>query len=278
MGVVPRSRVEALPCCYDVTDLSIPMSKGHGKPKNNKNSSGPRSTSQPPQDEPPTAKDTCDRADKNDPACGEPAPLTQIDPSPQSTNKTKAKWYQSFKRWKSIVEFVGILFAIGYAIVTGLQWYELHHNFRVDERAWIGATSISGFPQIGKQLLVTIMFKNTGKTPALKVFPFFNYQFVSKGDKFVFETHRKPGNQLIAPNVDIPGVIPVANAQTPFTQIDSLRLRSREKTLYVYGQIWYQDIFHHDHWLKFCYFLEPMAEGYAYTTCNENNEPDQDYE
>jgi hypothetical protein len=42
-------------------------------------------------------------------------------------------------------------------------------NARLDQRAWVTVAGITGFPEVGKPLRITIYFANTGKTPAKKV-------------------------------------------------------------------------------------------------------------
>ena len=74
---------------------------------------------------------------ENNTASRESTLLTQVPPAPSNSPQTQERWYKTLDGWKAALEIVAIPFAIGYAIVTGLQWYDLRHNFQVDERAWI---------------------------------------------------------------------------------------------------------------------------------------------
>jgi len=61
-------------------------------------------------------------------------------------------------------------FAIGYAIVTGLQWQDLRHNFKVEQRAWIGYNTMAITNlKAGEPLRCDIKLLNSGKTFALDV-------------------------------------------------------------------------------------------------------------
>jgi hypothetical protein len=88
------------------------------------------------------------------------------------TNQSKRSWYKTAKRWKTIVEMIAIPFAIGYAVVTYRQWRDLHHNFEVDERAWL-YVSRSVLPkepsEEDRHIQINAFVANSGKTPAVAV-------------------------------------------------------------------------------------------------------------
>jgi hypothetical protein len=211
---------------------------------------------------------------QNDDSTGrERSTIAELGPAPQHPNNSQRKWYKSLP-WKKWLKTVGVIAGIGYAIVTYCQWRDAGNNFRIDQRAWIGATSIGPIPAVGKPLTVTIMFRNTGKTPAIKVSPYYNYQFVKKGAKFRFDVKRTYGNELVAPNADAPGTISLADGRIAWSQTDDLRARAGDIGLYFFGQIWYADIFKREHWLRFCYLVEPIGNTYIYISCNEYNDTD----
>lgn len=165
-----------------------------------------------------------------------PLAFTGVDPSPHSTSEAKHKRYRSLQWWKSRTEFVATFFVIGYAVVTFFQWRDAHADFRKDQRAWVGAIKIGPIPEIGKPLTVTITFKNSGKTPALMVSPYYSFQFVNKGDEFRFTVKRTYGHEIIAPNVEAPGVIPLADAKVRMVRcLNAGKLRKLPQHRRIFG-------------------------------------------
>jgi len=57
-----------------------------------------------------------------------------INLSPLQTGDSRKPWYGSIQYWK-ILEGIGIIAVVWYAVITHLQWKDLRHNYMVDERA-----------------------------------------------------------------------------------------------------------------------------------------------
>jgi hypothetical protein len=57
--------------------------------------------------------------------------------------------------WKSALEVIAIPFAIGYAIISYFQWRDAAHNFRGDERAWLGPETFDMVIVTGKPTTIT---------------------------------------------------------------------------------------------------------------------------
>jgi alkyl hydroperoxide reductase subunit AhpC len=68
---------------------------------------------------------------------------TNLPPAASDSKQSHKPWYKTGQGWKAAIEIIGIAFAVGYAIVTYLQWQDLRHNFIVDERAWLGIKDIT---------------------------------------------------------------------------------------------------------------------------------------
>src|SRR5690242_15697621 len=72
---------------------------------------------------------------KEDDSAGRKSPaVPQVKPAPRDTDKTKQPWYKTLNGWKAALEVIAIPFAVGYALVTWLQWRDLRHNFEIDQR------------------------------------------------------------------------------------------------------------------------------------------------
>src|ERR1700683_2975540 len=73
-----------------------------------------------------------ERTERNSPA------VSKATPTPCKANESYDRWYQPCYWWKvakgwtgkETIEVIGIFFAVGYAVVTFLQWQDLRHNFQ----------------------------------------------------------------------------------------------------------------------------------------------------
>ena len=149
---------------------------------------------------------------------------------------------------------------------------------KLDQRAWMGVTSVLGKPEVGKELVITIYFKNTGKTPARNV----NITWVGEPVRrngtpdFAIENHEKRESRgIVAPQAEVSatGVGPVLS--TPDRKLDEATLKAingGKFLIYVHGILEYDDIFEKHHWITFCYWLTPG--GNNYNLCKEHNDTD----
>lgn len=116
----------------------------------------------------------------------------------------------------------------------------------LDERAWI-------YPQLmndalvldGTNLTFYVLIKNAGKTPALLtggiVRAAVDFRNIARFDQETggAEDVLLPDESLKMPLSLPPGIV-IYNGFNP---------------VYVYGTVWYQDIFHNRHWTQYCYLL-----------------------
>jgi hypothetical protein len=207
-------------------------------------------------------------ATKEDHRAKRKAPFSaNVTPGPEQANGAKNKWYKTAFWWIvrviwnfKFLEGVGILAVIVYAVLTYLQWKDLSHNFRIDERAWLevrrkGDTggmfalgTLTPGDTIQPQKLV---LTNIGKSPAMnieirssseiaynEVGPTFGYEvtaFSAAGMSFPNRPWEFPGGAYL--NLD-----------------ESLQRKffGGRAFLATYGTVTFNDIFGITHWAKFC--------------------------
>ena len=69
--------------------------------------------------------------------------------------------------WKQILKYAAIGSGVVVAVVTFFQWKDAHHNFKVDERAWLGVTTAPNYTtDPNGKIIVLAQLQNFGKTPA----------------------------------------------------------------------------------------------------------------
>ena len=127
------------------------------------------------------------------------------------------------------------------------------NTFQLDQRAWVGMKSLSfrGQVKLGSELYAVIQIENTGKTPALEVTVNKALSFKSP-TKETFAQLPKVGafaNFVIAPNGTFATVQMLSNN---WTEDDIKRLN--KDTAYIFGRIFYRDVFGHGRQTWFCGF------------------------
>ncbi|HEY2711856.1 MAG TPA: hypothetical protein VGI60_05020 [Chthoniobacterales bacterium] len=165
------------------------------------------------------------------------------------------------------------------AAITGLALSEQMN--RIEERAWVAPAGISGDLEVGKEFRPQVVFKNSGKTFALRMASSIKIELVKKGSDPNFDRVKEPSkvddiwsSVLLPPNGQC-GSLPDPLEKSPFSQeqIDSIR---DTQSLFVYGRVSYADIFGHYHWTTFCYLYDVREKTYGYY--NKYNEADEDKE
>jgi hypothetical protein len=159
------------------------------------------------------------------------------------------------------LEIAGFILALIVAIILGFQGYEMlkatkaaegqiseiQEDRNLDERAWVTESHVGiEQSQIGDSVYFKLTYENTGRTPALNVESMIGATTsrtnINEQDKF-------PDPPLNAGIVRPGGSgfcftdpIPIANVQSIYKGSSS----------YVYGTIWYDDIFGKHHWSQYC--------------------------
>jgi hypothetical protein len=164
---------------------------------------------------------------------------------------------RKWPHWMQVLQVSGIVFGIVYAIVTCLQWYDLRHNFRTDERSWIDpGINIRVIPVDGTG---TIKLTNVGKSPILSTV---TDAWVEILDRHSPPSLAKEGFHSVS---DTGWIFPGKETDifiqrytqdskhAPFPPTDDERkaLISGEDYVATYGQIIYEDQFG-IHWERFC--------------------------
>ena len=153
-----------------------------------------------------------------------------------------------------------------------------------DQRAWVAAVSIGGVPELGKQWIVTIKGKNTGKTFAKKFRMTTSVSRVAPPRTEPDFTERPVTDKsisILAPNGEYTSTATVTgdpNAPYPLanpTQDDLNSIRSEKVSFFAYGEMEYSDVFQVVHWTKFCFHLTRQM---AWESCSIHNDTDNNPE
>ena len=210
---------------------------------------------------------------ENNTASRESTLLTQVPPAPSNSPQTQERWYKTLDGWKAALEIVAIPFAIGYAIVTGLQWYDLRHNFQVDERAWIKVETLYP-PQPTADFGVIINASNVGKSVVTKSLTEVDIQLLknSASPTMVFPEHHTRAIQAIMfPNTNREitrrGLWNADGSLRQLQQGEVMDLIKGAAYIVTFGQITYTDQFG-AHWTRFCtwqtYVSVPFTQSMAF--------------
>jgi hypothetical protein len=229
-----------------------------------------------------------------------PPPVPPAERRPENQNQPKETWkdltkWGKFERVFKVLEVVGI--AAGFAVLLVLvgqycemvkatkvtegqlkamqsqsdvmqgQLNEMRRTRILDERAWVAPIQsgliISPIGDSGSTF-VQIQYKNTGKTPAVNAVCIFgsttNFDDIGKNEGY-------PTNSsnfgMIPPDVISHSDIGAING---FTVQDI----KGGMTYYIFGKIWYDDIFGNRHWTTFSYLIETNFTEYFSTAIHNS--------
>lgn len=203
--------------------------------------------------------------EKDDSAQGRSLLKSEVPPSPANSRQTNKSWYKTAKRWNTVLQMIGIPFAIGYAIVTYNQWSDSQANFKANERAWIKiqygwpddkevATAYHpDWPVSGKAGLW-----NEGKSVITRYYGEGSFEILdAKTSPSLtlnnFHSSYIGGPMFPTEESDFPIELFDQQARLPraFTQSEYDDLRSGKKYVAIYGYLAYADQFG-VHWYQFC--------------------------
>jgi hypothetical protein len=213
-----------------------------------------------------------------------PAEKSDIPPAPtQGSNSKQGKnhpseWRKnSIERALLIVELFGLIGLGVYCVLNYMEWsvfdserQTMEHEFTssqtnsqmqleemqrtraLDERAWVTPTQsavvISPIGDSGS-MSVQVQYKNTGKTPAIKAVCILgsspNFGDIGKNEGY-------PTNSF--------NFAMISPEEIDHTALDSINKQTVEyikggNPYYVFGIIWYDDIFRKRHWTTFSYVV-----------------------
>jgi hypothetical protein len=184
----------------------------------------------------------------------------------QSDRNKKCKHFkEEIKFW---FEIFGLVAGLIVAYLIFLQFKEMQQTRILDERAWVAVREgVVGYTDESSHLTdFKFIFKNTGKTPAINVSVWFNQTVfldtIPKIDKRIIPpipfgslgSYQFSG--LLAPDAE--GSISTSNEPLGSSSVQNI---NSGMPYYIYGTIWYDDIFGKHHWSQFCYqiILSPHA-------------------
>ncbi len=145
---------------------------------------------------------------------------------------------------------------------------------RLDQRAWVSQTEIGPVPELDKPWDLIVFFRNTGKTPAQRVYvgcaaePAINETAIRWGTPSHFEP------EVVAPNAAaiciLHPITQLGTTQPKVTQNILDALQREEIRVYVYGAVVYKDVFRQWHWATFCKSMS--SDGKAWFACEKGND------
>jgi hypothetical protein len=138
------------------------------------------------------------------------------------------------------------------------QLQEMQEDRNLDERAWVLTTGDLDYDKTkgpDKNYKFNIFFKNTGKTPALKLQDTASWTTdgdqIPQKDDFPSFINRHEG-------VCGPSEIGFVETHSPIPGYIVDRIPDGQ-SVYIYGTIWYEDIFRGQHLSQFCFRLEEVG-------------------
>lgn len=160
---------------------------------------------------------------------------------------------------KKLLQYVAIASGVVVAIFAIFQWKDAHHNFKVDERAWIGVTTAPNYTTDSNgNLIVLAQLQNFGKTPARIVEGKAIGTIRKQGEDPDFSAEIKPPytalhSPVLFPKITEPIALPVLHyfADQP-VPVSPQEIADGKSYVIVYGQLTFNDIFGEPHWTHFC--------------------------
>jgi hypothetical protein len=148
---------------------------------------------------------------------------------------------------------------------------------QLEERAWVAETGVSiDYPQVGKMLIGTVTWTNSGKTFAKRVkcniyFSFTPEQFATEKSLLLASVNSKNKPRSIAvlgPGLPYPSSYDLA---VPTTDLAVRRITTDWNT-YVWGDLSYLDVFGRRHRTSFCQWRKGATE--TFIQCAFHNDAD----
>jgi hypothetical protein len=225
----------------------------------------------------------------------EPAQEQETAKAPKADSKSK--WWKLgrnkyvYKPPDSMLSILGFLVGILVLIVYFLQWQAMKQSMQVDERAWLSIKEQNGVSpvQLDQVPQVTMILANTGKTPARDIRLNFYIEVVPENGNPQFENrtikHTSSFTGIIMPNshdeIPVERYKPEVDPKTgypvsaPITAEEWKQLTEGQSWIAVHGVVFYNDIFHTPHWVKFCAWKGLRQVDYSAAKCTLYNGVDE---
>ncbi len=198
-----------------------------------------------------------------------PQPL--IPPPSPAQHGTSKKKKRFFEEWHYEIEFCAVAAAVIYAVFTWLEWRtfdserrtmeaelkEIQANGRLDERPWLIFNSFDGeMAEDGTNLVVKMKYRNTGKTPAVNVQ---NIMGFAGSTNFIDSMDQKPTPAVYG---GIYGPGDSGDMRSPPVPPELLYAEKNGVDMYMFGTIYYDDVFGDSHWTQYCFKIgRPLRGG-----------------
>lgn len=147
---------------------------------------------------------------------------------------------------------------------------------RQEQRAWVGMMQITGIPEVGKPFHMTVLFQNTGRTPAMDFVSQERMIPLASGQEFAPNWAAKaPGihsHALLFPNQSFTAVVKSSGQDVAVDQPALDFVSNGKMTLFVFGRACYKDVFRQKHWIRFCESYDPAGKDWV--ACAKFNEID----
>jgi hypothetical protein len=203
---------------------------------------------------------------------------SEIESRPSTPPNAGHCHYEGTPRYMRIFEIIAVLSGVAYAIITACLWRDAHHNFRVDERAWVSVVTPPNYSlDSNGRIVVVSQVQNVGKTPARIVEGKAMGIIRRQGDDPNFSAEIKPPYTALHfpalfQNVPGPVVFPIlhyfADQPIPASQAE---VADGKSNIFVYGQLTFDDIFGNHHWTHFCVsYPIPIKECVRYNDTDGN--------
>jgi hypothetical protein len=177
-----------------------------------------------------------------------------------------------------VLEFLGIIGLTIYCVYTYKEFKTFDSerqimeqefkdgrlNFQAAQRAWLATYEVKLITN-NSAISFTVNFKNTGETPAINV-------------KIVFlQSPEITTNEwLNLPPPTPRGFVPpqgIYSLTSPTFGQELVKYMQSGEPYYLYGEIWYDDIFGRHHWSQFCYMTTgrfDVIEGPYHNSCDDS--------
>jgi hypothetical protein len=138
-------------------------------------------------------------------------------------------------------------------VIAEKQLNEIKQARMLDERAWISISNMTNGlpPETNGTIVMQVTYNNTGKTPAINAECVLawttNIKTIPKEDGI-------PNPRIVSALFQPSGVQFGRTEPIPGSVIQGVK---NGGPLYVFGTVWYDDIFGKHHWSQFCFLIRP---------------------
>jgi hypothetical protein len=218
--------------------------------------------------------------------------MTKIPPSPETTEQACKCCHHKMPRWEKVLKWLTFIATGGafiaatvYACIAEHQRKDAEHYSKISHRAWMAPTTgeMRDF-EVGKDSYVLVSIYNNGPTPAIDTIIIGDVLVWRKGESvpirqlFQVKPTEWNGNLIRASGgYRMPFFLRDAKPNPlAITKASLEELKAGKLFIKVYGEVFYDDIFSHHHWVSFC--TDYAEETGSFMDCTEGTQMDTDRE